>query len=148
MQIACKQTPTGTIWSCNTYGWLSLGAKIVNIFKTQQSQTPSNRILVQVYREKKKHVMFYMINNMERLKWFFLSLFPSPFLSFTMSAKERERLMIQTSGLKTHLSSPYTRSTWFQFRMFLIFTFIGMILPLIEKHVCLYAHTRGCLSSL
>lgn len=53
MQRACKQTPTGTIWSCNTYGWLSFGAKIVNIFKTQQSQTPSNRLLYKFIGRKK-----------------------------------------------------------------------------------------------
>lgn len=51
IQRACKQTPTLTIWSCNTYKWLSFRAMIVKFLKTQQFQTLPNRLFMQACKE-------------------------------------------------------------------------------------------------
>lgn len=51
--------------------------------------------------------MFYIVNNMERLKpiFFLVSLFPlpPPFCFFTLSVIERENLKIHKYGLKIYL---------------------------------------------
>lgn len=145
MQRSCKQTPTGTICFSNTHKWLSSGAMIVKILKTQQPQTPPNRCLLQVY--KGKHTMSYIVNNMERPRQalpfpslpphhFLLSPFPSPHSSpflppclfpFYYECYENVRFIHLKYATESTFSTTWNEPLSLHSLLFL---------PLIKKHVC------------